>query len=252
MHPTCSSREPGKARGMQGNAGQGAGEGQAAGRGRQDCGPGVTWLSPKPLPAERRGFAGIPSPRSKPSPVPTLCLPVPPQLLLYRISHFPAHRAGPGAALHRSAQQQRDGARTPETPPPLPSCQPVHEKQPFFVETLEITHLWEGHGRCTDPRAEARGGTSLLCPKQEEEGRALQKSGLQREGNELCLNMYILLWQPRKDAARAGTVTEGCDVLCWEAPKPSVHHTGVVAPRASGSCQNVAKTLPPPKILVSL
>lgn len=41
--------------------------------------------------------------------------------------------------------------------------------------------------------------------------------------------------------------------LCWEAPKPSVHHTGVVAPHTSGSCQNVTKALPSPKkILISL
>lgn len=41
--------------------------------------------------------------------------------------------------------------------------------------------------------------------------------------------------------------------LCWEAPKPSVHHTGVVAAHTSGSCHNVTKpSLPPPKILISL
>lgn len=40
-----------------------------------------------------------------------------------------------------------------------------------------------------------------VYPEQEEEGRALQKgSGLQREMLEVFLNIYILLWQPRKDA----------------------------------------------------
>lgn len=80
-------------------------------------------------------------------------------------------------------------------PPPSLGCQPA-----LFGGTLEITHLQEGHSRCIKLRAWARGNISSLCPEQQEEGRALQKSGLQREMGEVCLNMYILLWQPRQDA----------------------------------------------------
>lgn len=93
-HSECLSTELGNARkprGMWDDSGQGAGGGQAAEKGRQDCAPSVTQLLPKPLPAERRGKGLQASPplASNP-PVPTLCLPVPPQLLPYHISHFPA------------------------------------------------------------------------------------------------------------------------------------------------------------------
>lgn len=62
-----------------------------AGKGRQHCAPSLTRLLPKPLPSERRGKGLQASPPLAPNPpVPTLCLPVTPQLLPYHISHFPA------------------------------------------------------------------------------------------------------------------------------------------------------------------
>lgn len=72
-HPTCFSMELGntrKSRGTWGNAGQGAGAGHAAGGDRQDCAPGVTWLSPKPLLTERRGKRLQASPPLAPNPLP--------------------------------------------------------------------------------------------------------------------------------------------------------------------------------------
>lgn len=72
-------------------------------------------------------------------------------------------------------------------PPPLAGCHPPCE-EPFFGGTLEIAHLWGvTAGARTQEQGQEETRAQPVQPEREEEGRALQKSGLQREMGEVCL-----------------------------------------------------------------
>lgn len=119
-HPTWFLTELGNADkpwGTWGDTEQGAGGGQG-------CAPGILLLSPKSLPMERKGFVGIPSPRSRPSPAPTLsACPSTAAAVSHLTFSSPLSRAGSCSPSHGSATARR-GKDTRDTPSlaRLPTC----------------------------------------------------------------------------------------------------------------------------------
>lgn len=183
------------------DSGQGAGGGQAAGKGRQHCAPSIAELLPKPLP--RRGEERLcrhPLPLLQTLPCPLfVCLSL---CSCCRItSHIfqPAEQGWELLSIARLSSSSSETGKDTKAPPPSPGCQPAWENSPFWGNARN--NPCRGVTAGAQPREQGQEEIPAhpVHPEWEEESRALHKCGLQREMGEVCLNKSVFLWQPRKD-----------------------------------------------------